>query len=180
VGRFVEKKGFEYLIEACALLQKKGRTFRCKVLGTGELETSLRALIRERGLESTVAMLGPCPQNEMTKHVHDAAALAAPCVVGQDGNRDGLPTVLLEAMALGTPCVSTDVTGVPEAVQDGITGLIVPQRDPAALATAIERLLDEPALRVQLAQRARALVEAEFDIHMNAARLRKTLFSPRT
>jgi colanic acid/amylovoran biosynthesis glycosyltransferase len=92
--------------------------------------------------------------------------------VGVDGNRDGLPTVLLEAMALGTPCVSTSVTGIPEVINDGVTGLMVPQRDPAALAVAIESLLEDPDLRVRLAGRARRLVEAEFDAHRNAAHLR--------
>jgi glycosyltransferase involved in cell wall biosynthesis len=76
-------------------------------------------------------------------------------------------------MALGTPCVSTDVTGIPEVLHDGKTGLMVPQRDPAALADAIERLLADPELRVGLAGRARRLVEAEFDVHRNAARLRE-------
>jgi glycosyltransferase involved in cell wall biosynthesis len=84
-----------------------------------------------------------------------------------------MPTVLLEAMALGTPCVSTDVTGIPEIVRDGETGLTVPQRDPRALAAAIERLFASPALRRELAFRARRLIEEEFDIRRNAARLRQ-------
>jgi glycosyltransferase involved in cell wall biosynthesis len=76
-------------------------------------------------------------------------------------------------MALGTPCVSTDITGIPEVVRDGETGLMVPQRDPAALAAAIGRLLEEPNLRDRLADRARRLVEAEFDVNRNAAQLRE-------
>ena len=96
-------------------------------------------------------------------------------MVGTDGDRDGLPNILFEAMALGTPCVSTDVTGIPEVVRDGETGLIVPQHDPEALAAALERLLTNPALRVQLATQARHLIEAEFDIRRNAAR-RRVLF----
>jgi glycosyltransferase involved in cell wall biosynthesis len=109
----------------------------------------------------------------LVRLVQDAAVLAAPCVVGADGNRDGLPTVLLEAMALGTPCVSTDVTGIPEVIRDGETGLMVPQRDPSALAAAIGLLLEEPDLRVRLADMARPLVEAEFDVNRNAAQLRE-------
>ena len=104
--------------------------------------------------------------------MQSAAVFAAPCVVGTDGNRDGLPTVLLEAMALGTPCVSTDVTGIPEVLRHCETGLMVRQHDPVALATALERLLDDAALRVRLATRARRLIEAEFDIPRNAARIR--------
>ena len=81
--------------------------------------------------------------------------------------------VLLEAMALGTPCISTDVAGIPEVVRDGATGLIVPQHSPAALAEAMARLLADPQLRLGLAAQARALIEDEFDIYRNAARLRE-------
>jgi glycosyltransferase involved in cell wall biosynthesis len=116
------------------------------------------------------------------EHLCAAAVFAAPCVVGSDGNRDGLPTVLLEAMALGTPCISTDVTGIPEVLRDGKTGRLVPQHDPEALAAALERMLADPVERVGLARRARALIESEFDVRRNAARLRemfaKTASSP--
>lgn len=98
--------------------------------------------------------------------------LVCPCVLSQDGNRDGLPTVLLEAMSLGTPCVATDVTGIPELVRDGETGLCVPSRDPRALADAMARLLDDPALGQRMSRAGRALIEREFDISRNAARLR--------
>jgi glycosyltransferase involved in cell wall biosynthesis len=171
VGRLVEKKGFADLIDACALLTRRRRV-HCQIIGTGELEAELRAQVARLGLEGTVELLGPRPQSEVIGLVQGAALLAAPCVVGNDGNRDGLPTVLLEAMALGTPCVSTDVTGIPEVVQDGQTGLTVAQHDPGALATAADRLLGDGALRVRLAGNARRLIEQEFDVHRNAARLR--------
>ncbi len=102
-----------------------------------------------------------------------AAVLACPCVVARDGNRDGLPTVLLEAMALGTPCVATNVTGIPELVRDGETGLIAAEGDPEALAAALARLLDDPGLRLNLSRRARALIDREFDARANALRLRE-------
>lgn len=175
VGRLVEKKGLDHLINACALLAERGCAFRCQIIGTGPLEKDLRSQIQELGLQNWVAIVGPRPQNEVFQQVQQAAVFAAPYVIGRDGNRDGLPTVLLEAMALGTPCVATDVTGIPEVIREGETGLLVPQRDPAALATALERLLTQPALREQLAQPARQLIEAEFDIHRNTASLR-TLF----
>jgi glycosyltransferase involved in cell wall biosynthesis len=173
VGRLVEKKGFADLIEACLLLAEDGREFTCRIVGTGEQEAELRARIARLGLENRVELLGPRPQSELAQHVQSAAVLTAPCVVGADGNRDGLPTILLEAMALGTPCVSTDVTGIREAIRDGETGLMVPQRHPADLAAAIGRLLEEPGLRIRLAERARRLIEAEFDIRRNAALLRE-------
>ena len=173
IGRLVEKKGFVDLVEACARLAAGGRRFTCQIVGMGPQEAELRARIERRGLGDRVELLGPRPQSELVRHVRDAAVVAAPCVIGIDGNRDGLPTVLLEAMALGTPCVSTDVTGIPEVLRDGETGLMVPQRDPAALAAAVRRLLEEPTLRVRLASRARRLIEAEFDVHRNAALLRE-------
>lgn len=179
VGRLVEKKGFEYLIDACALLAKQGRDFQAEIIGAGLLEADLHAQINRLGLDGRVKLLGPRPQKEVRRHVQEAAVFAAPCVVGQDGNRDGLPTVLFESMALGTPCISTDITGIPEIVRDGVTGLQVPQRDPVALAEALARLLDDSALRVQLAAKARQLVEAEFDIQRNTAHIREIFSAAR-
>jgi colanic acid/amylovoran biosynthesis glycosyltransferase len=179
VGRLVEKKGFAYLIDACAILAGSGYEFTCRIVGTGEHEEALRARIVSLGLEDLVELTGPRPQREIVRLVQDAAVLAAPCVVAGDGNRDGLPTVLLEAMALGTPCVSTGITGIPEALRDGETGLMVPQRDPAALAAALRVLLETPDLRVRLAERARRLLEKDFDVHRNAAHLREILGSAR-
>lgn len=179
IGRLVEKKGFADLIDACAVLAGRGRRFVCQVIGGGEQDADLRERAVRLGLEGVVEFLGPRPQSEVIRAVQGAAALAAPCVVGSDGNRDGLPTVLLEAMALGTPCVGTDVTGIPEVLHGGETGLMVPQRDPPALADALERLFDDAALRVRLAGRARALIESEFDVHRNAARVRALFRAPR-
>jgi glycosyltransferase involved in cell wall biosynthesis len=172
VGRLVEKKGFADLIDACALLAGRGRSFTCQIAGAGELEGALLARVEHLGLAAVVELTGPRPQGQIVDLIRRAAVFAAPCVVGADGNRDGLPTVLLEAMALGTPCVSTPVTGIPEVVRHGETGLLVPEHAPAALAGAIERLFDDGDLRVALAGRARDLIEAEFDIHRNGARQR--------
>jgi glycosyltransferase involved in cell wall biosynthesis len=173
VGRLVEKKGFGDLVEACGVLARRGRRFECQIIGEGPLEAELQERIERCGLQGRVVLLGPRPESEVMRQVQGAAMFALPCVVGTDGNRDGLPTVLLEAMALGTPCVSTDVTGIPEVVRDGETGLVVPQHAPEVLAGAMERLLGDPGLRVQLASQARRIIEAEFHIHCNATRVRK-------
>jgi colanic acid/amylovoran biosynthesis glycosyltransferase len=173
VGRLVEKKGFDTLVDACALLRDRGSTFECGIVGAGELEPQLRARIALHRLEGIVTMAGALPQEDVKCELTSAAVLAVPCIIGADGNRDGLPTVLIEAMALGTPCVSTDVTGIPEIVRDGETGIIVPQRDPVALADALARLLDDADLRVRLARNARQLVVREFDVHRNAALVRE-------
>jgi glycosyltransferase involved in cell wall biosynthesis len=173
VGRLVEKKGFDVLLDAAALLAARGAQFSVEIIGGGELEETLRRRVDELGLRDRVRLPGPRPQAEIAAAVAQAAAFAAPCVVGRDGNRDGLPTTLLEAMALGTPCVSTDVTGIPELVRDGETGLLVPQNDPAALAEALARLLDDAELRVALAARARRRIEVDFDARRNSERLRQ-------
>lgn len=172
VGRLVEKKGFADLIAACAILAARGEEFACQIIGSGELEGDLRGRIARHGLAGRVQLVGPRPQREVVRLVQGAAVMAAPCIIAADGNRDGLPTVLLEAMALGTPCVATDVTGIPELVRHGETGLLVGQQDPEALAGSLARLLADPDLRVRLAARARALIEAEFDARRNSARLR--------
>ncbi len=177
VGRLVEKKGFADLITACGLLAQEQTNFHCKIIGHGELAEALQQQIDAAGLQPWVELAGPRPQAELRAIVQGAAVLAAPCVVGSDGNQDGLPTVLLEAMALGTPCVSTDVTGIPEVLRQGETGLQVPQHNPVTLAAALGQLLQDSALRVSLATAARRLIEADFDIHHNAAQVRQ-LFQP--
>jgi colanic acid/amylovoran biosynthesis glycosyltransferase len=173
VGRLVEKKGLPDLIDACALLARRGHQVDCQIVGGGPLEEELRARITGHGLEGRVELLGPRPQRQVARLVQEAAVFVAPCVVGSDSNRDGLPTVLLEAMALGTPCVATDVTGIPEVVRDGETGLLVPQHAPKDLAAAIERLVAEPATRARLALNARRLIETGFDSRRNSARQRE-------
>ena len=173
VGRLVEKKGFADLVDACAVLARRGRRFRCDIVGAGPEHDHLRRRIDALGLAGTVNLRGPLPQSAVRELVAGAAVLAAPCVVGDDGNRDGLPTVVLEAMALGTPCVATPVTGIPEAVHHDQTGLLVPQHDPVSLAAAVERLLDDPHLRCRLAGAARNRVEQDFDVHRQAALLRR-------
>ena len=172
VGRLVEKKGFHILVEALRLMRAEGREVTCRIVGGGEEASHLRDQIADAGLGAHVRLEGPRPQAEVIGLMRRAALLACPCVVGSDGNRDGLPTVLLEAMAVGLPVVSTDVVGIPELVRDGETGLLAPEADPEALARAMSRLLDADALRQALSRRARALIEREFDITRNAAALR--------
>lgn len=173
VGRLIEKKGFHVLIEACRLMRERGADFTVRIIGSGPEEGRLRAQIARSGLSDVATLAGPRPQSEVVATMRRGALLAAPCIVGGDGNRDGLPTVLLEAMAVGLPCVATDVTGIPELVVDGKTGLIVPEGDPDTLADRMEALLGDAALRARLSLAGRARIERDFDIDVNAARLRE-------
>lgn len=176
VGRLVEKKGFADLLDAVALLAAERPEVRLEVVGTGPEEAALRAQVDRLGLNGRVDLLGALPQAQVREVVRRSAVFAAPCVVGADGNRDGLPTVLLEALAAGTPAVATPVTGIPEAIRDEQTGLLVPESDPSALAQALARLLDDPVLGERLADAGRLLVEEEFDVRRNA-RLLRDLFA---
>lgn len=173
VGRLVEKKGFAVLIAACAILRDRAVPFECEIVGDGEMESQLRSLIGALRLDDRVQLVGFRPQRQAFQLVQSGAVFAAPCLIGQDGNRDGMPTVLLEAMALGTPCISTDVTGIPEIIRHGETGLIVAPGDAPALASGLERLLLDAALRVRLATAARRLVETDFDTTRNTEILRQ-------
>lgn len=173
VGRLVEKKGFSHLVDALDLVVRENRHVRLDLVGSGDQEQALRAQVAALGLETHVRFHGAQPQWRVREIIGSAAALAAPCLVAADGNRDGLPTVLLEAMALGTPCVATPVTGIPEAVRHRDTGLLVPEADPLVLAASLLMLVGDPDLRCRLAEHGRALVEREFDARRSAARLRE-------
>lgn len=178
VGRLVEKKGFDLLIDACAILNRRGIDFRCEIVGKGEMETVLRQQIIAHGLGRKVMLVGPRPQDEVRAAYQKAAVFALPCRIGSDGNRDGLPTVLLEALACGLPVVTTPVTGNPEIVDDGQNGRLVPENDPLALANALAALLQDAALRQQMSLAARTKVEQLFDVRRNVAQLHRWLAEP--
>jgi colanic acid/amylovoran biosynthesis glycosyltransferase len=169
VGRLVEKKGFEYLIRALALLKVRGITARCTIIGGGPEETKLRSLLKDMGLENEVELVGPIPNDQLVaRYLKPQNILVAPSVYAKDGERDGIPTVLLEAMVSGVPVISTTVSGVPELVVHGENGLLVPERDERGLADAIEELLQNPGLRERLRAKGREVVLEDFDIRNTA------------
>lgn len=178
IGRLVTKKGFADLLHATALLVARGDDVTVDLVGTGELAGDLGELVTALGLTDRVVLHGAQPQHRVREIVTGAAVLAAPCIVAADGNRDGLPTVLLEAMALGTPCISTPVTGIAEAVRHEQTGLLVPPGDPVSLAMALQRLLDDRELGERLALAARDLVEQDYDTARQVRRLTATFPLP--
>ncbi|WP_188754875.1 glycosyltransferase [Microbacterium album] len=171
VGRLVEKKGFAVLIDAMAALRDEGVDAVLDIAGGGELADDLAARRTGLGLEERVRLLGPLPQDEIALLLREADVFAAPCVVAQDGNADGLPTVLLEAMATGVPCVATAVTGIPEVVIPGETGLLCRPGDADSLTGALGAFARGQADGVRMAAAARRLVEERFDSRRQAARL---------
>lgn len=175
VARLVEKKGLPTLIEACRLLRDRGCGFRAWIAGKGALKGTLERTIREADLGDRVHLLGPLTQGEVRERYHRAHALVLPCQVGEDGNKDGLPVSIVEALASGLPVVSTPVTGIPEAVHHGVNGLLVAERDPIALADALEKLMKDAELRERLAAAARPSVVAAYDQEATAEQLLKLL-----
>jgi colanic acid/amylovoran biosynthesis glycosyltransferase len=171
VGRLIEKKGFPDLVAAMSRL---GVDVECVIAGDGPDRRALEQQIDEAGLAQRVRLAGAVSTADALALIARAAVFALPCVISADGDRDALPTVLLEAMALGTPAVSTDVNGVPEMLGEGC-GAVVGQHDPDGLAAAIDRLLASPAQRNAVAAAARQRMVERFDIRHNVAEL-KALF----
>jgi glycosyltransferase involved in cell wall biosynthesis len=171
VGRLVEKKGFGDLILAADLLRRRGQSFRVQIIGDGPLRQALERGVAERGLQDCVTLLGAQPHDMVRAAYQRAVIFVLPCVVAGDGDRDGLPNVLLEAMASGLPVVSTSIVGIPDLIDSECDGLLIPPSDPGALASALERLLVDPQLRDRLARAARGKIEERFSIHRSADRL---------
>lgn len=175
VARFREKKGLLTLIHACHLLNVRGYRFHCCIVGFGPLQSAMEALIQEFHLEHLVVLMGQQPLEEVVGLYQRADIFALPCQVAQDGDRDGIPNVLMEAMACRLPVVTTGVSGIPELVRHDHNGLLVPQRDPEALALALAHLLDNPAIRQRLGQAGRETIERQFT-SCQASHQLKTLF----
>jgi glycosyltransferase involved in cell wall biosynthesis len=171
VGRLVEKKGFADLLEAWPAVRARVPAARLVIVGDGPQREELARRARDLGVADAVTWAGSLPQDAVRAHLAAATLFVLPCRVARDGNRDGLPTVLLEALASGVPCVTTTVTGNPEIVRDGVEGRLVPPGDPPALADALAGLLLDPDTRARMAGAARASAIERFDLRRNVATL---------
>ena len=172
VARLVEPKGLEYLLEACAMLAAAGQRLRCSIVGgrvANEVNyyIKLRKLQRALALESVVSFLGALPFDRVLDHYAETDIFVLPAVTATDGRRDVTPNVLIEAMAMQLPVVSTSSGAIAEIVDDGVSGVLVPPGDAAALAAAIARLAGDASLREELGKNARRRVEERFDINRN-------------
>jgi colanic acid/amylovoran biosynthesis glycosyltransferase len=171
VGRLIAKKGFVDLLRACRLLVEREKSFRCEIIGEGPLEQELREQIAQLDLQSCVELPGAKPQHEIREHLAAATAFVLPSVIDPDGGMDNLPTVIMEAMAAGLPVVSTSIGGIPEMVIENETGFLVPPDDVAALAGAIERLLDDIGLARRFGERGFQRASELFSIEKNVREL---------
>jgi glycosyltransferase involved in cell wall biosynthesis len=170
-GRLVRKKGFEFLIGAAARLASRWPAMRVVIAGGGDLDGELRRRARDAGVAHAVQFLGVIAQSEMPGWLSAADVVAVPSVRDDAGNVDGLPNVVLEALASATPLVSTPAGGIASVVEHGRTGLLVPERDAGALAAAIETLLADGQLRIRVGQAARREVCERYTWDQYAARL---------
>ncbi|MCF8245262.1 MAG: glycosyltransferase [Saprospiraceae bacterium] len=174
VGRLVEKKGFKYMVEACAELKKLGFDFQCKIIGKGPLEAELKAQIQSLGLENMVTFPGYIAPNEMSKMYRSGDVLVAPCVVAANGDVDGLPNVCLEAMDCGLPIISTTISGIPEGVEDGVNGWLIPPNNSAALAEAMKKAITAPN-PIDMRIASHRMASEKFNVKKNVLRIKDLL-----
>lgn len=178
VGRLREKKGLDTLIDACAELRARGQAFACEIVGYGEEQARLEAQIERLQLGAQVRLVGKLAREQVIERYARAAVYVQPARIAADGDRDGIPNVLLEAMAMGLPVVASRVCGIPELVEQGVNGVLVEPDDALALADAVGHLLREPAACADLACRARGTVTERFDNDRNLRLLRGLLERP--
>lgn len=173
VGRLVPKKGFSDLISAAHAVRQRGIDIKVTIAGDGDLRSVLQEQIDAARLSNTVTLIGPRTQQEIRELLAEADLSVTPCIPADDGNIDGLPTVILEAMACGTPVIATAVSGLPEVVIDQRTGILLEPGNPEALAEALITVATGDIDTQPLAVNARALIEERFDSARQAAQLRE-------
>jgi colanic acid/amylovoran biosynthesis glycosyltransferase len=168
-------KGHDHLIDACARLARAGVAFECDLVGDGVLRAELEARAARLGVAGQVRFLGAQPSERVAELVAAADVLVLPSVVTPEGKMEGLPVALIEALAAETPVVASAISGIPELVEDGVTGLLVTPGDDAAIAAALQRLAGDPGLRARLGSEGRGRVASDYDLHRNVATLAKLI-----
>ena len=164
-GRLVAKKGFNVLIEACSILRDQGFAFRCTIAGSGPDEDALRAQIADADLTDHINLTGNAlKQEDIPTFMYSGDLYTLPCLWAEDNDVDGLPQMLMEAIACGLPAISTDLVGIPDLIRDGETGLLVAPEDPHALAQALKRLATDENLSLALAEAGRRHLIDKFDL----------------
>ncbi len=176
VGQLAPRKGFAQLVETCAKLRAQGYSFDCHIVGQGPQQAELEALIDAFDLHDMVTLCGALRHEDVIRQYQEASLFALLCIVTPEGDMDGIPNVIAEAMALAVPVVSTQVSAIPELVTDGVNGLLTAPGDTDAAATAIARLLDDPVLAARLALAARESILATFNVEDNVRRFAVTLW----
>lgn len=167
VGRFCRTKGFDVLLRACRLLDREGFPFQLTLVGAGFQAPYLRYLIRRLHLSARVFLPGFVSHDRITELYGSSDVFVMPSVIHKTGDRDGIPNVIMEALSHCLPVVATDISGIPEVIEDGVTGRLAPQRDPAALAKAVKDMVADRKSAVAMATAGRKRVLAMFDPEKN-------------
>lgn len=175
VGRLTPMKGHSFLIKACMILAKRGRNFQCLIVGVGEEEKKLKKLVKSYGLQKKVIFKGGLPHQELELIYHEIDIFILPSIKLGNGLTEGIPVALMEAMAAGVPVIATNISGIPELVENMETGLLVPPDDSEALSDAIENLINDPFLCQKLIKNATMKIAQDFDALKNAEKLTKLL-----
>lgn len=175
VARLVEKKGLPILVKACHRLKESSIKFQCWIVGKGRIRPQLEALIKELDLKDYVKLLGPHTQGEVLERYRKADLFVLPCVVAPNGNQDGLPVSIIEALACGLPVVTTPIAGISEVIKEFQNGILVPPGDVQGLADAIETMIREKELYEKLKANARTSVVDQFDLEKTIQRLIRNL-----
>lgn len=175
VGSLKPYKGFPVLVDACARLRSAGIPFRCVIAGGGPLREALEERIARHGLGEHVSLLGPVPQHRVPQLLARASAFVLPSVVQPDGQTEGIPVALMEAMAAGLPVVTSRLSGIPELVEDSVHGRLTEPGDPDALAQAVADLLEGPGRAEEMGRAGRERVRREFALEPCTAALLEAL-----
>lgn len=171
VARLDTFKGHIYLVRACQLLKQRGISFKCLLIGDGDLRPSIEAEIARLGVSDVVEISGSLTAEDVQARLRGADVFVLPSIVDELNKRDGIPVALMEAMAMGLPVISTEVSGIPELVENRRSGLLVQEKDAEALAGAIAEILQNEGLSQRLCFAARARVEESFDLQRSAAQM---------
>lgn len=168
VGRFIEKKGIEYGIKAIARVLKKYPKLNYFIIGDGKLRKDLEDLVKSLGIVDSVTFLGKQPQEDIISLLETSHIFIAPCVTASDGDQDAPINTLKEAMAMGMPVISTLHGGIPELVEDNVSGYLVPERDADAIAQKLIDLINHPEIWPSMGQAGHAFVEKHYNLnHLN-------------
>lgn len=171
VASFEEVKGHQYLVEACKILKERGVDFRCHFVGYGPLRNRVIQQVEQMGLTDEIIVHPPRPRQEIVKMMADVDVKVLPSVPTKQGKREGIPVVLMEAMATELPVVSSRLSGIPELVEDGVAGILVEPRDVNGLADALFKLSRDPELRRRMGAAGREKILREFNLETNAEEL---------
>lgn len=167
IGRMVDKKGFDILIDACEILYKKGQPFNLEIAGSGPLHDDLQKHVNDNNLSERITLIGALPHDKVSDWLKSKDIFVLPCKKDRYGDMDGIPVVLMEAMAMGVPIISSRISGIPELVNDGITGLLIEENNTEALSEAIIKIVSDIWLRDKIIMNGIEKVRNDFCLSKN-------------